>query len=364
MFYHTIIVHLFRPMLKVELMHSDIRPRDICIDAANKVSGIIRIYRSLYGLRTAHLIIPHTLLTICVVHLLYSRESKIAYQNLVEGLKSLEEVQVCHYFGARSFRIIYALSKTWNLPWPEELRNSALLPKHNANQPHETTSPPSDPLLFAPSTANHIRNPKLGALSQGGDSQRRGSLSMFAPGSMQLATHLATSRPSSVASASHVQSPSVRHAPQSSFIPGMAHSQFPYTNIPPVSVSMPTVGATSMTDAAESMFWTPIAGMPAPILPRANYAQLSPMGLGNLLHAGDMDDRLGRDGFKMNEDWHQSTMDSYTGGSSNFLDRDSNGYHSSDGRAYQSTSHDTHGHTTAAEEFGPGWWSNGGNAPN
>jgi hypothetical protein len=365
MLYYTIIVHLFRPMLKVELIHSDIRPRDICIDAANKVSGIIRIYRSMYGLRTAHLLIPHMLLTTCVVHLLYSRDSKVAYQNLVEGLQSLEEVQVCHYFGARSFRIIHSLSKTWNLPWPDELRNSELLPKHNANKPHETTSPPSDPLLFAPSTANHIRNPKLGALSQGGDSQRRGSLSMFGPGSIQLATHLAASRSNSVASGSHIQSPSVGHTPtQPSFIPpGMAHNQFSYASIPPSSVSMPTASGTSMTDAAENIFWTPIAGMPAPILPRTNYAQMSPMGLGNLLHT-DTDDRLGRDGFKINEDWHQSAMDNYASGPNSFLDRDSNSYHSSDGRAFQQTRHDTHVHTTGAEEFDPGWWSNGGNAPN
>ena len=364
MFYHTIIVHLFRPMLKVELIHSDIRPRDICMDAANKVSGIVRIYRSIYGLRTAHLLIPHILLTISVVHLLYSKDCKIAYQNLVEGLQSLEEVQICHYFGARSFRIIHALSKTWNLPWPEELRNSVLLPKHDAQKPHDTTSPPSDPLLFAPSTASHIRNPKLGALSQDGDSQRRGSLSMFAPGSVQLATHLAASRSTSVASGPHVQSPSVVHAPsQPPFIPGMAHNQFSYTNLPPSSVSLPTASATSLTDVAEKMFWTPIAGMPAPILPRTNYTQMSPMGLGNLLHT-DIDDRLGRDGFKINEDWHQSAIDSYSNGPNSFLDRDSNNYHSSDGRGYQATRHDTHDHATAAQEFDPGWWSNGGNAPN
>jgi hypothetical protein len=44
MLYWTIIVHLFRPLLKVDLIHSDIRPRDICVDAANKV------YYSLFAL--------------------------------------------------------------------------------------------------------------------------------------------------------------------------------------------------------------------------------------------------------------------------------------------------------------------------
>jgi hypothetical protein len=132
------------------------------------------------------------------------------------------------------------------------------------------------------------------------------------------------------------------------------------------SSGMPTSSATTIPDSTENIFWTPIAGMPAPILPRANYAQMSPMGLGNLLHAGDMDDRLGRDGFKINEDWQQSAMDSYHGGGPNgYLDRSSASYPPTDGGVYQPTNHGAHpGHPAAADEFDPGWWGNGGDPSN
>jgi hypothetical protein len=151
--YHTIVVHLFRPMLKVDLIHSDLHPRDICVEAANRVSEIVRTYRQLYDFRVAHLVIPHILLSVSIVHLLYSKENRTSHQNLVEGLQGLEDLHECHYFGARSFRIIYTLAKTWNLAWPEELRNSKLVPKSNPNRPRGTISPPADPWLVAPNTA-------------------------------------------------------------------------------------------------------------------------------------------------------------------------------------------------------------------
>jgi hypothetical protein len=87
MLYHTIIVHLFRPMLKVDLVHSDVHPRDICTEAANNVSAIVRTYRRFYDFRVAHLVIPHILLSVCIVHLLYSKDNRTSYQNLVEVLR-------------------------------------------------------------------------------------------------------------------------------------------------------------------------------------------------------------------------------------------------------------------------------------
>lgn len=146
MLYHTLIVHLFRPMLKVDFVGSEVQPRETCIEAANKVSDIIRTYRKFYDFRVAHLAIPHILLTICIVHLLYSRDNKISYMNLVEGLQGLEDIHECHYFGARSFRILHTLANTWDLPWPDELRNSKLVSMSRSEKPHGTISPPADPL--------------------------------------------------------------------------------------------------------------------------------------------------------------------------------------------------------------------------
>ena len=256
MFYWTIIVHLFRPLLKVELIHSDVRPRDICVEASNNVSRIVRIYRKFYDFRTAHLIIPHILLTVCVLHLLYSKENPVSRQNLIEGLQGLEDLHVCHYFGARSFRIIYALAKTWKLPFPEELSHSKLIPKHDPDNPHSRMSPPGEPLLMVPSSQTITGNRIGSGAIHPPQPSRRESLSMFAPQNMmQLASHPANSRPSSVVSSQRHSSPAVRHEPvQGGYNTNMS---LPYQYTQPMSstTNMPTTIASSTVDTTETMFW-------------------------------------------------------------------------------------------------------------
>src|SRR5690242_15086452 len=110
MLYHTVVLHLFRPLLKVELINSDLRPRDECIQAANNVAELLRLYRTHYDMRACQLVLTHILLASCIVHLLYSRDSITSTNNLVEGLRGLEALHVCHYFGARSFKIVHALA--------------------------------------------------------------------------------------------------------------------------------------------------------------------------------------------------------------------------------------------------------------
>jgi hypothetical protein len=256
MFYYTIIIHLFRPFLMVDLIHSDLRPRDICIEASNNVSRIFRIYRQFYNLRQGHLVITHALLTVCITHLLHSKENQVSRQNLVEGLQGLEDIHECHYIGARAFQIIHRLSKTWGLPFPEEHRNSKLILKNDPDNPHSQMSPPADLLRMMPSstttTVNHIGP---GAVHPA-QSQRRESLSMFAPQNMMhLATHPAHSRPASVVSSQRHSSPATRHEPvQGNYATNMS---LPYQYTQPMSstTNMPTTTTSPTTDTAEPLFW-------------------------------------------------------------------------------------------------------------
>lgn len=353
MLYWVVIVHLFRPMLKVDLIHSDVHPRDKCIEAANKVSELIRLYRSLYDFRTAHLAIPHILLSTTIVHLLYSRDNATSRQNLVEGLQGLEAIHECHYFGARSFRIIHTLAKTWNLPWPEELKSSKLMPQNAPKQAQGKVSPSADPLLVAPNTANLVN--RMGGYSTIPEPHRRGSLSMFANRNLQINTH-SPSGPGSVVPNPHLGSPSVSTPSQSSFSGGMPVRPYSYSQSMPMTVP-PT--STAASEAADGMFWTPIPGIPAPILPRVNYQQISPMGLDSVLHTGDMGDRLGRDGFKINEDWQHNEPSGF--GSS------ARGYEAAQVGAsypvsYQRGNHDgQHGQSQEEFEakFDASWWPHG-----
>lgn len=374
MLYHTIIVHLFRPMLKVDLIHSDVRPRDICIEAANKVSSIVRTYRQFYDFRVAHLIISHILLSVSIVHLLYSKDNRTSYQNLVEGLQGLEDLHECHYFGARSFRILHTLAATWNFSWPEELRNSKLVPKSNPDKPQGTISPPADPLLVPPNTlvtttsrtGSNVSYPPIG------HPQRRESLSMFGgQGSLQIATHPAITRPGSVPSNHHHQSPVVSHTPTQPYSSTLPLSSYQYSqSMSSVPSNASTTITSPTTDAADTLFWNPIPGMPGPILPRNSYPQLSPMGLDSVLQTPDMGDRLGRDGFKASEDWQSSHVNGFTSGANNgfaaphsqagtaFLHRGSTSYAQSDGGAYQPSPHGEHHGHAGQEDYEGAWYSN------
>ncbi|KAJ8116275.1 hypothetical protein OPT61_g2266 [Boeremia exigua] len=352
MLYWTVIVHLFRPMLKVDLIHSDVHPRDKCIEAADKVSELTRLYRSLYDFRTAHLAIPHILLSVTVVHLLYSKDNPKSRQNLVEGLQGLEALHECHYFGARSFRIIHTLAKTWNLPFPEELKNSKLVPRSDPNKPHGTVSPPADPLLVAPNTTTLVNRRGPSGLPQAPEPHRRGSLSMFVNRNPQVNTHN-TSRSGSVVSSQHHGSPIASRTPsQPAFNASMPMGSYAYSQS--MSTTIPTT-STATSEAADAMFWTPIAGMPAPILPRVNYQQISPMGLDSVLHTPDIGDRLGRDGFKVNEDWQQAGVHGYASSAPGYEQGPAGGSYPV---SYQRSSHGTQ-HGQPQEDFDPSWWQNG-----
>lgn len=353
MLYWTVIVHLFRPMLKVDLIHSDVHPRDECIKAANKVSELNRLYRSMYGFRTAHLVIPHVLLSVSVVHLLYSKDNPTSFQYLVEGLQGLEALHECHYFGARSFRIIHTLARTWNLPFPEELKDSRLMPRSNSNTSRGTASPPADPLLVPPNSSTLVNRMGPGGYSQAPEPHRRGSLSMFANRNLQINSH-PNPRPGSVIPSQHHGSPILSHTPnQQTFSAAMPMGTYTYSQ-PMSSMTIPT-SSTAATEAADAMFWSPFAGMPAPILPRASYQQISPMGLDSVLQTGDMGDRLGRDGFKISGDWQQTNV---------------NGFGSSAPSGYEQTSQvggsypvsyqrNSGQHGQGQGDFDASWWQNG-----
>ncbi|KAF2997298.1 hypothetical protein E8E13_001035 [Curvularia kusanoi] len=348
MLYWTVIVHLFRPMLKIDLVHSDVHPREKCIEAANKVSELTRLYRSLYDFRTAHLAISHILLSVTIVHLLYSKDFPTSRQNLVEGLQGLEALHECHYFGARSFRIIHTLAKTWNLPWPEELKTSRLTPRVDLNRPRGTISPPADPLLVAPNTASLRTRTGPGEFSQVHEPHRRGSLSMFANRNLHVNTHN-VSRSGPVAGGQHHGSPVVSEtATQPAFGTGIPLGSYSYSHS--MSMAVPET-STATSNATDAMFWTPIAGMPAPILPRSNYHQISPMGLESVLHTGDME----RDGFKINEDWQHSGANGFGNSASGYEAGHSSGSYTV---SYQRSSHSgQHGQTQ--EAFEAPWWPNG-----
>jgi hypothetical protein len=343
-------------MLKVDLIHSHIRPRQTCLEAANQVSDLLRLYRQRYALRSCQLVLAHILLSVCIVHLLHSTDSQVSLQNLVEGLQALEDISTCHYFGARSFKIVYALAQTWNIPFPDDMMKSRIL------LPNETLKSAVDspePMYTSHSNKNidtRLRGVPYAPLSTTPQPEmnRRESLSMFARPTrkaMQLPSHAGSSQGADIRSIQPQQRGSASHiAP-----PFLGSSASPTEAIPASLPPNPTNGS------AETLFWTPLPGMGVPILPRSY--QVSPMDLDSVLGSADEWDKFSRDGFKMSEVWQPDTMPTYSNGQGQAYS------HSEQGHAYAGNpevQYNANDMTQEAvhhggQEFAARWWNGEGN---
>ncbi|KAF1960318.1 hypothetical protein CC80DRAFT_404446 [Byssothecium circinans] len=336
MLYYTAVVHLFRPMLKVDLIHSDVRPRDTCIDAANKVSELLRLYRAHYSMRTCQLILTHVLLSVNIVHLIYAAKSQESYRNLVEGLEATVDMIECHYFGKRGFKVVRALSDRWNLPFPKELNDRKVMTKRGSYLNLGVLSPQADHSILPHSSSIASRlggGAGYGSLTPSPPSStqpmRHESQGMFAPTSNKRENTQIPSHPPPLPT-SHAQSPGpvmiANHHPQppqqsplpqqrnqrhsisqSHIIPSYPSSATltprPAPQPPPTTQQQPP----NPSPSAETLFWTPEPGIGVPILPRNN-CQMSPMDLDSMLRNVDAWDRFGRDGFKMSDQWQQDPL--------------------------------------------------------
>lgn len=123
-YYHTVVLHLFRPFLKVDLANSKISPRDICTSCASTGSSIFGTYRQLYGLRRVPLTATHILLSTSIIHLLDLPNASSA-QDLFLSVTCLRGISANHAFAVRSLHIIMALSRKWNIHLPSEVAQIA-----------------------------------------------------------------------------------------------------------------------------------------------------------------------------------------------------------------------------------------------
>ncbi|KAF1975996.1 hypothetical protein BU23DRAFT_552003 [Bimuria novae-zelandiae CBS 107.79] len=367
MLYYTAIEHLFRPMLKADLINFKLRPRDACIEAANTVSELLRQYRSHYPMRSCVLVFTHVLLSTCIIHITFLKDSSwtsSSYRYLVEGLQALEDLSVCHWFGARSFRIVYELSKTWNLGFPEEMQNSPLIPKSG------TAAETSESSLVWPRLNTRLPSrTNTGAehspVPSSAHSNRTESLSMFArPGrkGVRLPSHPATSQPGMLRSQTKHRG-SLPH-----ILPSYSSSS---TSTPQTDIST-SQAHQATTDSADTLFWNPfpnMGGLGVPILPRSNYPA-GPMDLDNMLGSSDEWDRLGRDGFKMSETWNHDQSNTYPGSGEQGYPQVSgvtNGYTTADVAQFGGgVPSGMNGHVSGvqhggAQAFDASWWGGEGN---
>jgi len=115
MHYHYAILLLFRPFIKMTITGSAVSPRDICTQAADAISALVKSYGKLYSLRRTPSFVPYFVLTSSITHLVALGNSGLGQEKLRQGLTDLKEMAVCHMFAARAVDILHYLIEYWGV---------------------------------------------------------------------------------------------------------------------------------------------------------------------------------------------------------------------------------------------------------
>jgi hypothetical protein len=69
MYYQFAILLLFRPLIKLRIIGSNVLPREVCCQAADAIQNLLKSYSSLYTLRRTPSFVPYFVLTSSITHL-------------------------------------------------------------------------------------------------------------------------------------------------------------------------------------------------------------------------------------------------------------------------------------------------------
>ena len=124
MFFHLLYIHLFRPFLKYSQGPSALKlsvpPKRQCIQAAEKISKYLRIYKRTYGLRQICNIAVYIAHSACTIHLLNLPE-KNARRDIIHGVRQLEEIAEGWLCARKTLGILGAQARKWKIELPEEV---------------------------------------------------------------------------------------------------------------------------------------------------------------------------------------------------------------------------------------------------
>ena len=117
------MLHLFRPFLKIHSMDSTV-PRRKCTEAASTISDLFDMYRNLYGLRRSVVLFGHMTLSASQIHLLNLPQPN-ADHYFTENIRQFCEMGTNHPFALRGLRIIIKVASEWGTRLPAEAKRLA-----------------------------------------------------------------------------------------------------------------------------------------------------------------------------------------------------------------------------------------------
>ena len=89
MYYHSAVMLLFRPFIRLSIPRSAISPREVCFEAANAITSLLGSYNRLYSLRRTPSFVPHLILTSSIMHLSVNTGPSLRYGGLGSQLQSM-----------------------------------------------------------------------------------------------------------------------------------------------------------------------------------------------------------------------------------------------------------------------------------
>lgn len=115
MHYHFAILLLFRPFLKLDILASSVSPRDVCAQASDAISALVKSYSQLYTLRRTPSFVPYFVLSASIAHMVTIFSSRAGPEQLRQGLMDLKELTKCHAIAKKALDILQFLIVHWDV---------------------------------------------------------------------------------------------------------------------------------------------------------------------------------------------------------------------------------------------------------
>ncbi|KAK4074661.1 transcriptional regulator family: Fungal Specific TF [Purpureocillium lilacinum] len=128
MYYHFAILLLFRASIALRIVGSAVSPKDVCLQAADAILGLVSSYSQLYTLKRTPAFVPYIVLAATIVHLhivafevnkppgpMRSETGLQASEKLKRGFATLAEMAACHQFAQQATNILRHLAQRYSV---------------------------------------------------------------------------------------------------------------------------------------------------------------------------------------------------------------------------------------------------------
>lgn len=175
MYYHFAILLLFRPLIKLRIIdNDDLDPRELCLQAADAITGLLRSYSQMFTLRRTPSFVPYFVLTSCIMHLAIGAnqggseepdiDTRVA-EAISRGIADLTEMAPCHFFAEQALNILRFLAKKWGIEVEIKSTGSEYQKRFNISDDRAVRPVTTSLNFFSPNITESDYNCEWGGIS-------------------------------------------------------------------------------------------------------------------------------------------------------------------------------------------------------